>query len=32
MGDEVISEEVWREILDEFDLNKDGKVFISFFL
>ena len=26
MGDNVINDEVWIEILHEFDTNKDGKV------
>jgi hypothetical protein len=26
MGDNLINDEVWKELLDEFDANKDGKV------
>lgn len=27
MGDGVMNDEVWKELLEEFDANKDGKVY-----
>jgi len=32
MGSEMINEAVWEELLEECDINKDGKVFFFFYL